>query len=509
MSASETSPGSTSHPGHTEVDSLTPAAPINRSPGKTDFAPGIEVAFPREFHEACRSVECIRGQVPGFVRGTYYLNGPARFAIGNFAYRHWLDGDGMITALRFEQNAIQLTTRYVRTAKFEAEKESGRPLFRAFGTAFPADRLNRIRNGLESPANVSVYRFGRELLAFGEQGLPWSLDPHTLETRGQFTFHGRLNQASPFSAHPKFDTETAEMFNFGVFFSEQAPRLYFYCLGKEGLRYRNAVPLELPCSVHDFSISKHYAVFYLSPYRLDLQRLLNGSTVLEALEWLPERSSRLMILDRKSGQVATSLSIGKRYCLHLMNSFERDDFLVVDALEFDAPIYPEYQPIPDLFSTVSQGGPVRFVIDLRSGEVVERVSMPALYSPDFPAIDPRQAMRSYDDYWMLGISAAGQSGRKFFNQLIHGTWNDTAMDVYQAGYMRYLGGEPVVISAPDSQESVVLCQELDAAERTSYFLLFDAQNVSRGPIARIAAGQLIYLGFHAVFHADLTGKPIH
>src|SRR4029077_11594629 len=67
----------------------------------TDFAMGIEAAFPRAILEGCRRAECVRGQIPEFVRGTYYLNGPARFAAGDVAYQHWLDGDGMICALHF------------------------------------------------------------------------------------------------------------------------------------------------------------------------------------------------------------------------------------------------------------------------------------------------------------------------------------------------------------------------------------------------------------------------
>jgi len=37
---------------------------------------------------------------------------------------------------------------------------------------------------LEPPVNVSVYPFAGSLLAFGEQTLPYELDPVTLETRG-------------------------------------------------------------------------------------------------------------------------------------------------------------------------------------------------------------------------------------------------------------------------------------------------------------------------------------
>jgi all-trans-8'-apo-beta-carotenal 15,15'-oxygenase len=473
-----------------------------RTVEQTDLAPGIESAFPREFQEGSRIVRCVQGEVPRFVRGTYYINGPARFGIGDLAYKHWLDGDGMVCALHFGNDEMQLTHRYVCSRKHEEEKRAGRPLFRGFGTSFPGSRLNRVNNGTESPVNVSVYRFGDRLLAFGEQGLPWALDPQTLETQGQFTFNGRLNEASPFAAHPKFDADTQEMFNFGIFFSEHRPRLYLYCFAPNGLRYRAAVPLPYSCSVHDFSLSKHYAIFYLSPYIFDTQGLLHrGLTVLESLQWMPERGALLVVLDRSNGKMVASIPAGQRYCLHLMNSFEHGDILTVDVLEFDAPIYGEYEPVPDMFQSVSQGGPVRYVIDVQTQELVGRCAIDCFCSPDFPAIDPKRAMDCYEEFWMLGISSSGKPGRKFFDQLVHGNWSSASYDIYQAPHKHYLSGEPVLIRSSGSDEAVVLCQEVDIAERSSYFVLFDAKAVRSGPIARIAAGQLLYCGFHAVFYA--------
>jgi all-trans-8'-apo-beta-carotenal 15,15'-oxygenase len=468
---------------------------------QTDLAPGIEAAFPREFQEGCRLVQCVEGEIPKFVRGTYYLNGPARFGIGDLSYKHWLDGDGMVCALHFGNDEMRLTHRYVCSRKYEEEKQAGRPLFRAFGTTFPSSQLNRVKNGTESPVNVSVYRFGGQLLAFGEQGLPWSLDPETLETQRQFTFNGRLNDASPFAAHPKFDAATQEMFNFGIFFSQHASRLYLYCFAPDGLKYRAAVSLPYSCSVHDFSLSKRYAIFYLSPYIFGTQGLLHrGQTVLESLQWMPECGAWLAVLDRSNGKILASIRVGQRYCLHLMNSFESGDILTVDVLEFDAPIYDQYQPIPDMFQSVSQGGPVRYVIDMQKRELVGRRAIDCFCSPDFPAIDGRRAMQSYEDFWMLGISSSGMSGRKFFDQLVHGNWRGGNYDIYQAPHKHYLSGEPVLICASGSDEAVVLCQEVDVAERSSYFLLFDSKAVKKGPIARIAVGQLLYCGFHAAFY---------
>ena len=78
-----------------------------------DYAPHIERAFAETPPEESYCVSRVEGEIPPFVRGCYYLNGPARFARGEMRYRHWLDGDGMICALRFEGGRIAVIRDYV------------------------------------------------------------------------------------------------------------------------------------------------------------------------------------------------------------------------------------------------------------------------------------------------------------------------------------------------------------------------------------------------------------
>ena len=261
-----------------------------------DNAPLIERAFSIEVREGSADL-MVEGVLPLYLSGTAYWNGPGRFVRGDLHYRHWLDGDGLICALDFSGGKARATTRYVRSDKFLAEQSAGRALFRQFGTAFPGDRLKR-GIGLESPANVSVYPCGGALLAFGEQGLPWALDPHTLETRGLFTFNGQLNDITPFSAHPKFDHRTGEMFNFGVAFAAERPTLNLFRFDTSGgLVYRKRCALPYPASIHDFALSASYAVFYVSPLVLDMSALLqDGATIIDALRWEPQRGSQLMVV---------------------------------------------------------------------------------------------------------------------------------------------------------------------------------------------------------------------
>lgn len=471
-----------------------------------DYAPLIERAFSFTPREQSYVVEDIEGEVPEFVRGTYYLNGPARFSRGGFSYRHWLDGDGVVSALRFENGNVQFTNRFVKSAKFVAEEKAGRPIFRSFGTSFEDDQLKR-GIALESPVNVSVYPYRNSLLAFGEQGLPCELDPLTLETRGVFNFGGALNDVTPFAAHPKFDHATGEMFNFGIAYSAYDPHLNLYRFGAGGeLIYRKRLPLDYACSIHDFSLSPSYAVFYLSPYILNMESLaLEGRTLMEALEWQPERGSRLLIVSRKTGEQAATIPIGNRYCLHLINCFEDENRLTVDVLELDRPIYDQYQVVPDLFTDVCEGQPRRFVIDVENQRLLKTAAIDYALAPDFPSIVPRQFMQPYRDFWMLGISATGRGGRKFFDQLAHANWTCAkACDVYQAPPMHYLGGEPIFIANPRHEMAgVVICEVFEAAQRSSAFAVFDAFNVTAGPIATMRLNEPIHLGFHAVFSPDV------
>lgn len=471
-----------------------------------DYAPLIDCAFSSTPGERSYIVDEIEGEVPEFIRGTYYLNGPARFSRGDLHYNHWLDGDGMVCALRFERGRVQFANRFVRSRKYTAEEEARRPLFRTFGTNFRFDRLKR-GVMLESPVNVSVYPYAGTLLAFGEQGLPVELDPITLETRGEFNFHGALNDISPFAAHPKLDHATGELFNFGIAFGSIESYLNFYRFDNNAnLIFRKRFPLEYPCSIHDFGLSQKHAIFYLSPYILDMKSFIrDGRTLLDSLRWEPDRGSRLFIVSRETGDKVRELHIGSHHCLHFINCFEETDRLYVDALELERPIYDQYCQLPNLFTDVCEGWPRRFVIDLNKYELLDTSVVHYCLAPDFPAINSSLITRRYDDFWMLGISRTGKHGRKFFDQLVHVKWpGQCSCDVYESPACKYFGSEPIFINESEGA-GVVICHVFDAEHHSSMFALFDALRVKRGPVALLHLQEPIHLGFHASFAADNSG----
>jgi len=490
----------------------------------SDHAPGLERLFERLPEERREEIPAsrIEGAVPSFVRGTYFVNGPARFRRGDVSYRHWLDGDGMVCALRLGEEGTggaRFVNRFVRSHKWTAEEAAGRAVYRTFGTAFAGDELVR-GIALASPVNVSVYPWAGKLLAFGEQGLPWELDAATLETVGEHDFGRRLNPVSPFAAHPVFDPASGEMINFGVSFAARRPTVTLYRFAPSGdLVLRRRHDLDAPRSVHDFAVSERHVVFYLSPYVFDMDAFMAaGATLVDGLAWRPELGSLLRVFDRESGDEVASVPIGAKYCLHLINAFDDESSghsagrLVVDVVELEEPVYPDYTPLGELFTDVEPGQPVRRVIDLASGSVVAEERLPYREACDFPNHGGHLVGRPYRDFWLLGISATGKPGRKFFDRLVGCRWPDvdgkTAGEaappprIYQSPPGRYLGGEPVCVHDPaDPQRAAVICQEYDATADRGAFLIFDGHDLEAGPLARIPLSSPVPLLFHATFEA--------
>ena len=476
---------------------------VERGETTRELAPFLERCFLFDAVESSYQIENIQGEIPPWLRGSYYVNGPARFQRGGLRYKHWLDGDGMVCRLHFDREAVSFASRFVRTPKLKEEEPQDRPIYRTFGTAFPGDKLRR-NVMLEPPGNVSVYPVAGKLLAFSEQSLPFELDPVTLEGRGEYDFGGSLNDVSPFSAHPKFDPASGHMVNFGISFSPTQPVLNLYEFDAQGRQLRRRRHrLQFQHSNHDFGLSRNYAIFFLSPLLMDFVKFWNeGVSVMESLRWEPEKGSRIVVMPRESKTESPfEVAAGCGKCLHLINCFEGEGLLTVDLLELEAPVYPEYEVIPDLFSTISRCQPVRYRIDVRSRRLIDRAAMEYDRGPDFPSFDKHLIGQPYDDFWMLGISTTGEAGRKFFDQLAHGSWSrGNVADVFQTPPGEYLAGEPIYISNPENRdEAVIIVEHLDAGRDRAEFQLFDAANVASGPLARLPLRHKIHPGFHTSF----------
>ena len=66
----------------------------------------------------------IEGQIPKELNGSFYRNGPNPSTRLRGHY-HWFAGDGMVHAFHLEDGRVSYRNRWVRTIKWEKEREAG------------------------------------------------------------------------------------------------------------------------------------------------------------------------------------------------------------------------------------------------------------------------------------------------------------------------------------------------------------------------------------------------
>ena len=240
-------------------------------------------------------VDEVDGSVPATLRGTLFRNGSGRNDLAGQWFAHWFDGDGMISKIRFDETGIHYRNRYVATANYRDESKTGRIVHRGFGKMRPYGVLG---NAFRQPANVSntsVVMQGERLLSLWEGGPPTALDPATLDTHGIEDFRGVLKA---FSAHPKIDPDTGELFNFGIDYGAKTT-LTPYKLDRGVLTRLPPVVLPYPVMNHDFVLTARYMVFCLGPILLHPLRFVLGFKSFDrALHWEGSKPTQILLVPR-------------------------------------------------------------------------------------------------------------------------------------------------------------------------------------------------------------------
>ena len=160
------------------------------------------------------AVECeVEGTLPPELDGVVFRNGPNQKYEPRTPAYHFFDGDGMAHGLRIGGGQAHYRNRWVRTECFELQEAAGRSLWGGL-----MDNPLRVRPPRGAPrfkahGGVNIVWHAGQLLALDEIGLPWRIDPGTLQTLGAHDYDGRWR--GPMTPHPKFDTATGEMITFG------------------------------------------------------------------------------------------------------------------------------------------------------------------------------------------------------------------------------------------------------------------------------------------------------
>jgi carotenoid cleavage dioxygenase-like enzyme len=467
-----------------------------RFPDTPEFT-GLNTPLGAEYQLTDLAVE---GEIPAEVAGSFFRATP------DPAFPPYLEdggavlsGDGMVSALHFEDGRIDFTMKYVATERHRAEVQAGRALFGRYRNPFTDQPEAR---GLDrTVANTTpVWHAGR-LLMTKEDGRPYRVHPRTLETLGRYDFGGLL-KSETVTAHVRIDPDSGEMFFFGYEADGLASTKVAYCIADAQGRLRREQWFDAPyCALmHDFAITRRHALFPVYPTTCDLARLRAGGD-----HWVHEmgRDSWVGVLPREGDVRELRWFRGPKgaSCFHIMNAFEDANGRIhLDQCLSSVNAFPFIQRASGLNVAPGETGArlARWSIDVNDGsdEVTETVIGPPGDLPVIPAVSQG---RPYGHAWMLtmnpemqGPPVAGGPVGAMFNTLLRLDLRGAAPQALALPPGQCFS-EPVHVPASRAaHEGWLLCivdEQSGPAQFRHALWILDAGRVAQGAVARVAIPQ--------------------
>ena len=444
----------------------------------------------------------LEGKVPSDLRGTLYRNGPGRLQRAGEAVGHWFDGDGAILAVALGDGPPTATYRYVRTSQFAAEELADKFLYSGYGMTAPGPLWKRWITPLKNAANTSVLPLGDRLLALWEGGNPHALDLGTLRTLGRDDLSGALAGNAPYSAHPKIDPVTGDIYNFGMAPGLNAT-LTLYRSDRTGrVLQMGQVPLEGTPLIHDFALAGPYLVFCAPPTRIDLIPVGLGYKAFgDSIRWRPELGTQIIVVDKKTLEVVSQHTADPWFQWHVSNAYldEQTD-LILDVIRYSDFKTNDYLREVATGETYTQtrGTYWRIRIDPKTAQVRSQTEL-LDQGCEFPVVDPEQVGQAMDAVYLTCHRPGTAIYSDMFGAVARYDLGADRLTLADCGEQRY-PSEPIYVKADAPQQGWVLSVVFDGRQEQSELWIFAADALDAGPVARLALPGVIPHSFHGKWH---------
>ncbi|KJH70573.1 carotenoid oxygenase family protein [Aliterella atlantica] len=443
----------------------------------------------------------ISGSIPQGLRGSLYRNGPARLERGGIKVGHWFDGDGAILAVHFSADGAEATYRYVQTAGYQEEANADRLLYGNYGMTAPGAIWNQWFKPIKNAANTSVLALPDRLLALWEGGNPHALDLETLATWGTDEL-GALENNLPYSAHPKCDAQTGEIFNFGISPGINA-KLNIYKSDRTGkITKKTEFPLDGIPLIHDFVLAGQYLVFFVPPVRVNpLPLLLGLSNYSDALEWQPQLGTQVLVFDRHSLSLVSRIEAEPWYQWHFANGYVDDSSAIVAHIiryeDFQTNQYLKEVATGETHRT-AKSSLWETVVHPTNGKVRSQQILDN--HCEFPVVPPQHVGKAASQTYLSLHRPGVDTSKELLGAIARFDNQTKILTVADMGENHY-PTEPIY--APKSENpdlGWIVTVVYDGNTDTSEVWVFDSDGLDREPVCRLALPSVIPPGFHGTWH---------
>jgi carotenoid cleavage dioxygenase-like enzyme len=433
------------------------------------------------------------GIVPDEIDGSWYRSIPDPQYSPMLGDDTFLSGDGMVSLFRFENGHVDFKMRYVKTERWKAERTARRSLYGLYRNPFTDDPSVQGK-----PRNVNnttpIYHAGK-LLALKEDSHAMELDPHTLETIGEWDYDGKL-KSQTMTAHTRLAPDTGDLYFFGYEAGGLVTKDVSFCVADKKGNLTREEWFEAPyvALMHDFAVTREHVIFPVFPITADLNRMKAGGH-----HWVFEqdKESFIGILPRDAHVKHMRWFRGPaRSSFHFMNAYSEGNRVHMYFGVSKVPPFPFMQKASGINLRPDQVriGFVRWTFDLsKPGDTWEETIIGP--SGDMPRTAIKDQMTDFDIgyYQTFDPNNAPKNGPPPIAGPVGAGFNTIVRMEVKTGKYTTLGLGPTVtvqehIHIPSKKPGhegylAFVCDLHD--QQLSEVAIVEAEHIEKGPIARI------------------------
>jgi len=444
-----------------------------------------------------RDLELVQGEVPSELSGTLYRCGPDRQYPPMVKDDIFIDGEGMAHMFRFQNGHVDYRSRWVRNERFVLQERARRSLFGRYRNRYTNDPS--VAGKSMGTANTNAVWHGRKLLILKEDSLPVEVDPHTLETRGDWNFSGAVKAVS-LTAHPKLDLHRNELLMFSYQARGDCTRDFaFYIADADGKIVHEAwFEMPYPGMVHDFAVTDTHIIAPFFPLITDMAVLKQGGPF---YQWHPDKQSHFAVLPRRGPASEIRWFHGPAVSAgHMMNAFNEGSQLHLDVCLYQGncfDFFPSFdgspfKPAPPLLT--------RLTFDL-TGKYDGYEAKLLLQSPcEMPKCDDRYTGKPYRYGYAICRSPTARAGEMGFGAIGRIDHRTGALTTWTPGENCGVH-EPNFVVRPGAPEGegylLVIVNRF--AENRSDLAVLDAARLGDGPVALLKLPIRVRSTFHGMW----------
>ncbi|KAG2259073.1 hypothetical protein Bca52824_078367 [Brassica carinata] len=462
----------------------------------------------------------VHGFLPECLNGEFLRVGPNP-KFDPVAGYLWFDGDGMIHGVRIKDGKATYVSRYVKTSRLKQEEFFGAAKLMKIGDlkgifGLLMANMQQLRTKLKvlddsygnGTANTALVYHHGQLLALQETDKPYVikvLKDGDLQTLGMIDYDKKLTHS--FTAHPKVDPVTGEMFTFG--YSHMPPYLIYRVISKDGIM-QDPVPITIsePIMMHDFAITENYSIFMDLPMHFRPKEMVKEKKMLYSFD--PTKKARFGVLPRyaKDDLMIKWFELPNCFIFHNANGWEEDEEVVLITCRLENPNLDMVSGNDEevLRSFSNELYEMRF--NMKTGSASQKKLSAS--SVDFPRINESYTGEKQRYVYGIGTFLDGISkvtGIIKFDLHAEAETSKTMLQIggnikgiYKMGHGIY-GSDPVYVPRETAEEDdgYLIFFVHDENTGKSCVNVIDAKTMSSEPVAVVELPHRVPYGFHALF----------